>query len=265
MRIPIGQVTAEGGQLHIAGIGGATAFQIPDVPEGTYEVGAVVQDGGGGLRFVDVYVVKYAKPEDITVVGQVPVNGPMMFCDGARAEGWSQQDVARIQLDAHPHGVAMLPADGGTVCCFSAPNGTYPVSVMKDGTGRLVGIRVDLSGEAGAGLDPASVEAEVASLDAAKANMASMAGHAMVGAAASYASNSAQRAITAKLKEYIPRVFWPLIPGQRGSVTENLKRDASRRIWGAITGCGCSVAFFLLFASAFGGILLIVIGAIVAR
>ncbi len=41
-----------------------------------------------------------------------------------------------------------------------------------------------------------------------------------------------------------------------------MKREASRRVWGAITGCGCSLLFFALFAFVFGSSALVVVWAV---
>ena len=81
--------------------------------------------------------------------------------------------------------------------------------------------------------------------------------------ARNYAVDQARRAMTRRAKQYLPRVLWPLIPGQGGDVGTNLQREASRRIWGAITGCGCSLAFFSVFAAGVGSVVLIVAWALI--
>ncbi len=41
-----------------------------------------------------------------------------------------------------------------------------------------------------------------------------------------------------------------------------MTREAPRRVWGAITGCGCSLLFFALFAFVFGSSALVVVWAV---
>ena len=64
-------------------------------------------------------------------------------------------------------------------------------------------------------------------------------------------------------KGYIPKFLWPLIPGEKGSVGENLQKEASKRFWAMVWGAVFSLIFFGLFAMAFLGVALIVVYAIV--
>jgi hypothetical protein len=175
-----------------------------------------------------------------------------------------------------PYGTAMLPLGGGTVCCFSVAqgDGRYPVYGLHDAAGRLVGVRVDLARDGRAdtkpiGLALGALQQSTAGAPNATAgpggggvpepmDAGAMVGSAVAGLAGNYVAEQARRALTRRAKQYLPRFLWPLIPGQGGDVRANLQREASRRIWGAITGCGCSLAFFAVFAAGAGAVVLII-------
>ena len=74
---------------------------------------------------------------------------------------------------------------------------------------------------------------------------------------ADLAADAAQDAAASKFREvargYLPRVLWPLIPGQGGSVVENAKAAISRWFWGLVASAVISVIFFGIFAVAFAG------------
>ena len=80
---------------------------------------------------------------------------------------------------------------------------------------------------------------------------------AVAGRAAAFAGESAKnmaaRELRSQLKRYVPRVLWPLIPGERGSVEANVKAGMSRWFWGAVTSAIISLMFFAAFGVAIVG------------
>jgi hypothetical protein len=83
----------------------------------------------------------------------------------------------------------------------------------------------------------------------AKSRMAELAGET--------AKDMAWRATVRQIKQYVPRMFWPLIPGEGGSVQENAKGAASRWLWGLVSSVIISGLFFAVFAVAISGFLVV--------
>lgn len=71
--------------------------------------------------------------------------------------------------------------------------------------------------------------------------------------AAETAKDMAWRATVRQIKEYLPRMFWPLIPGEGGSVAGNMQGAASKWFWGAVSSLVISAIFFAVFAVAIVG------------
>jgi hypothetical protein len=69
------------------------------------------------------------------------------------------------------------------------------------------------------------------------------------------AKNMAERQLRSTLKQYVPKILWPLIPGERGTVEGNVKAAASKWFWGAVTSAVISLVFFAVFAIAIVGFL----------
>lgn len=65
------------------------------------------------------------------------------------------------------------------------------------------------------------------------------------------------RQIRSQLKGILPKFLHPLIPGERGTVAGNLKAEASKRMWAAVTGLIISLVFFAFFAVAIVGFVLV--------
>lgn len=84
----------------------------------------------------------------------------------------------------------------------------------------------------------------------------------MAEVAADSAKNMAWRATVRKIKQYLPKVLWPLIPGEGGSVEGNVKAAASKWMWGAVTSAIISLVFFAVFALAFVGFALVTLYAV---
>lgn len=64
------------------------------------------------------------------------------------------------------------------------------------------------------------------------------------------AQNMAMREMRSQLKGYLPKILWPLIPGERGTVEGNVKAAASKWAWGAAGSLVFSLVFFGIFAVA---------------
>ena len=162
---------------------------------------------------------------------------------------------ALAQTRASPLEVGHVVIDGGMACCFmtSWGDGLFPVLALRDAEGGLVGVRIDMSRNGQANVlstDPVSHSGVVDPMSAAKASMAK--------GASDMATSQVRRMIVGRIKQYLPRFLWPLIPGEGGTVAGNVEYLAKRRLWSMVTGCGCSVLFALLFAGAFGGVALII-------
>jgi hypothetical protein len=85
----------------------------------------------------------------------------------------------------------------------------------------------------------------------------------MAEVAAASAQNMAMRKFQSVAKSYLPKMLWPLIPGVRGSVTENAKAGASKWLWGAVSSAVISLLFLAFFAMAFLGVGLVIVYAVV--
>lgn len=82
--------------------------------------------------------------------------------------------------------------------------------------------------------------------------------------AAETAKDMAWRALVRRIKGYVPRIFWPLIPGEGGSVWGNLKATASRRFWAAVSSLVITAMFFATFAVAISGFLVVLLYAVLS-
>lgn len=76
------------------------------------------------------------------------------------------------------------------------------------------------------------------------------------------AKDMAWRATVRQIKEYLPRVLWPLIPGEGGSVAENVQGAASKWFWGLVSSAIISAVFFAIFATAIVGFLVVLAWAV---
>ena len=47
-----------------------------------------------------------------------------------------------------------------------------------------------------------------------------------------------------ELKGFLPKFLWPLIPGEKGTVTGEAKKAVSKRFWAAVGSCVFSIVFF---------------------
>jgi hypothetical protein len=90
----------------------------------------------------------------------------------------------------------------------------------------------------------------------AKSRMAELAGET--------AKDMAWRATVRQIKQYVPRVLWPLIPGEGGSVQDNVKGAASRWFWGLVSSVIISGLFFAVFAVAISGFLVLLAYAVLS-
>ncbi len=81
--------------------------------------------------------------------------------------------------------------------------------------------------------------------------------------AADSARSMAERKLRSTIKGYLPKVLWPLIPGEKGTVAGNLQKGASKWFWGAVSSAVISLMFLAAFAVAFLGVGLIVVYAVV--
>ena len=81
--------------------------------------------------------------------------------------------------------------------------------------------------------------------------------------AADKAQDMAMREAKSFVKGYLPRFLWPLLPGERGTVSGNVQSGASKWFWGLVSSAIFSLVFFGLFALAFVGVALIVVWAVV--
>lgn len=75
--------------------------------------------------------------------------------------------------------------------------------------------------------------------------------------AADSAKNAAERKMRSMLKGYLPKVLWPLIPGEKGTVAGNLQKGASKWFWGAVSSAVISLMFFAVFGIAILGFCLV--------
>src|SRR5688500_18353874 len=73
--------------------------------------------------------------------------------------------------------------------------------------------------------------------------------------AADTAKDLAARELRRTIKGYLPRILWPLIPGEGGSVGGNVQKAASKWFWGAVSSVVISLVFFAFFAVAVMGFL----------
>ena len=163
---------------------------------------------------------------------------------------------------AHPYGVGAVVVDGA-VCCLAMTSwgdGVFPVLALRDAGGALLGVRVVFGGAslAEAGAVGQALGGTAAGLpDPRAATQAAMAG-----AATQLAQNAARRAVMGQVKAVVPKVLWPLLPGEGGTVGGNLEAMARRRMW-ALVG---SVAFLLVGLAIAGAVLvataLLVAGAV---
>ena len=83
-------------------------------------------------------------------------------------------------------------------------------------------------------------------------------------AAGDMAVNHARRAVVGKIKSYLPKFLWPLIPGEGGDVVTNIKKAAVEKTWAVVGGCLFSLFFFAAFGIAIAGFLLLTAGPMVA-
>lgn len=67
------------------------------------------------------------------------------------------------------------------------------------------------------------------------------------------------RQFRSTLKGYLPKVLWPLIPGEGGSVQDKMKEALKKWFWGVVGGIIFSIIFFLVFAV----VIVIVLGIVV--
>jgi hypothetical protein len=126
-------------------------------------------------------------------------------------------------------------------------DGDFPVLAIRSAEGGLIAVRVDLSGDGLArALPPAAA--------ALPPDPMSAAGQALARGAADFAQDAARRALVRKIKSVLPRVLWPLIPGERGTVAGKVGEAAQKELSRALWGCGCSLAFFFVFGLAALGV-----------
>jgi hypothetical protein len=86
----------------------------------------------------------------------------------------------------------------------------------------------------------------------------------MVELAGETAKDMAWRATVRQIKGYVPRMFWPLIPGEGGSVQENMKGAASKWFWGLVSSVIISGLFFAVFAVAISSFLVFLAYAVIS-
>jgi hypothetical protein len=126
-------------------------------------------------------------------------------------------------------------------------DGDFPVLAIRSAEGGLIAVRVDLSGDGLArALPPAAA--------ALPPDPMSAAGQALARGAADFAQDAARRALVRKIKSVLPRVLWPLIPGERGTVAGKVGEAAQKELSRALWGCGCSLAFFFVIGLAALGV-----------
>jgi hypothetical protein len=170
------------------------------------------------------------------------------------------------QVRAHPMELGHAVVDGKLVfaAMTSWGDGRFPVLALRDAAGKVVGVRVVLSRESGpeaTGVGrPLGVMAGMPGLPPTPQQAAQAA---LAQAATDVAESALRRAVVGQLKQVLPRPLWPLIPGERGDVGENLKAAASRRMWAAVSGCALTVAFFAVFGVAVLGVLAVIAYAVV--
>ena len=169
----------------------------------------------------------------------------------------------KLMVDYRPHddawrvlaGMRSSPYNaGGTLLgtAFAAGLGTpgdgdFPVLAVRGADGALIALRVDLSGDGLARALPAPTAAL-------PPDPMSAAGQALARGAADFAQDAARRALIRKIKSVLPRVLWPLIPGERGTVAGKVGDAAKKELSKALWGCGCSLAFFFFFGLAALGV-----------
>ncbi|MEQ1566203.1 MAG: hypothetical protein ABMA64_11245 [Myxococcota bacterium] len=78
------------------------------------------------------------------------------------------------------------------------------------------------------------------------------------------AKNLAARELRRTVKQYVPKMFWPLIPGERGTVEGNVKSAASKWFWGMVSSAVFSLVFFAVFGLAVLGTLAVIGYAVVS-
>lgn len=76
------------------------------------------------------------------------------------------------------------------------------------------------------------------------------------------AKSAAESRFRRELRSRIPRILWPLIPGERGSVTENVQREAGRRFRRWVSGVIFSIVFFVVFFSLVCGVFAFAAGSV---
>lgn len=126
-------------------------------------------------------------------------------------------------------------------------DGDCPMLAVRTVEGALIALLVDLSGDGLARALPPSTAGLPPDLMTA-------AGQALARGAADFAQDAARRAVVRKIRSVLPRVLWPLIPGERGPVAGKVGEAAKKELNKALWGCGCSLAFFFLFGLAFLGV-----------
>ncbi|MBL8617985.1 MAG: hypothetical protein JNM72_20405 [Deltaproteobacteria bacterium] len=154
------------------------------------------------------------------------------------------------QIRAKPEEVGQLSLAGGIAfgAMTSWGDGVFPVLALRDAAGALVGLRIDLARDGGPDLravglpvDPGAAPLPGPGAAALPPTPQEAAARALTQGAKDVAGNMARRAVISQVKGYLPRFLWPLIPGQGGSVEENVKKMAGREVSKALWGCGCSV------------------------
>lgn len=174
----------------------------------------------------------------------------------------SHHYAAMAQVRASPFEVGHVQADGQT--CFVAMtswgDGIYPVLALRDAAGRVVGVRINLGREEGP--EVAAIGQKLGAQAGLPPDPMSSARTAMAGAAADVAQSTVRRAIVGQIKQYLPRPLWPMIPGERGDVSDNLASLGKKKAWAVVSGCIVSALFLVFFVVAFAAVGVIVLYAV---
>ena len=245
-RLMIADLDALGDWVHGASMDGKAdlAFWGRDADDVAQELGAgKLPEGVWGWADLDVEAAE-ARYSEMEALKQA--RGIKFMAD---FRPHSHHFTVMAQVRSSPYEVGHLDVGGRRVCMLmtSHGDGMYPVLALRDASGELVGVRIDLdrSGEA----EGAARGSTIGATAGLPPDPMSSTRTALTGAATSAATDYAKDAITDQIKEYLPEFLWPLIPGQGGNVAGNVAGMASNKLSSLFWGCLFSVVFFGIFGA----------------
>lgn len=247
--------------------GGANAAIVGDVPSGTLQVAGTKTTDGKSWRFIDLVTPNDQVVARAEAVGDVDLGQASLLIGDLNALGqWKHDEhhpAVMAQVKASPYELGHATVNGRTtfVAMTSWGGGVFPVLALRDAGGNLVAVRINLSREDSPEIT--AVGQRVSAAGNLPPDPMTATKTAMAGAATGMAQNAARRAVVRKIKEYVPKPLWPLIPGEGGDWVANVKKLAVEKTWAVVSGCIISALFFGVFAFAFVAFLLLIVYVIV--